>query len=204
MLRSYGYSDNCQRCAARRAKQPAAGLNHSAPCRIWLEALLLKDRQLAEVVRRRDVRHGLAPPGDPSIAKDLNHPILESVFPGENQQTRTARLRSEYDRVRHEKTTRASGPVEARQENDIEHEGTATEVLAQPMPQRYDPMPEPLGEPEPYGPQDDELDDATPAPEKQSRNEDDEEDDRQSKRRRIMSLNLVMERVQAMGAKATN
>ena len=78
-----------------------------------------------------------------------------------------------------------------------------------PVNARYDPMPEPLGTPEAYGPpgaqgdMSDELDDATIAAEKQARDDDTEEDDRQSKRRRMMSLNQVMEKVLAMGAKAT-
>ena len=73
-------------------------------------------------------------------------------------------------------------------------------------PDDYDPMPEPLGEPVQYGPpramDEDELDEATTGPEKRSRGDDDDED-RRSTRRRVMSINQVIQAVARMGAKAT-
>ena len=80
LMRQHGYSDNCSRCTARRNKRLAAGLSHTATCRRRLEDLIQKDEQMAEVLRRRDVRHGLVPPdvNDPAVAQDIDDP--EPVF----------------------------------------------------------------------------------------------------------------------------
>ena len=87
-------------------------MSHSATCRERLEAKLQQDEQFTETLRRRDVRHGLAPPDEgPSIAVDLDDPVLESVFTDETV-TRSDRLRNMYNRVREHRSTRASGPLD--------------------------------------------------------------------------------------------
>ena len=184
MLHSYGYSDNCPRCAARRARRPAAGLSHSTTCRHRLETRLQQDEQFAEVLRRRDVRHGLAPPGQgPSIAVDIDDPE-EPVFapiPTPATRLKSDRLREMYNRQAARPTTSTAAATAATSVRESEVPTTTATTTAEPQVRNqaeepsgrpdYDPMPEPLGTPEAYRPEawDEELDEATTAAEKRSR-----------------------------------
>ena len=73
-------------------RRPCSVVLCTSSCQV---TIVVQDEQLAEVVRRRDVRHALVAPDDPATAKDLDDPTIEPVFKDEDTQIRSARLRSQ-------------------------------------------------------------------------------------------------------------
>lgn len=230
MLLRYGYSENCPRCALGRTRKPCAGVSHTATCRRRLEALIEQDEQMAEVLRRRDVRHGLVLPdtNNPAVAQDIEDedetppptPTSEPVMSPHVRQ-RSEELQRHYDSVRRRRSTTAAGPTAPLSAGptddthaDAPHpaeteESRASNSASATNQDDYDPMPDPLGDPVQYGPpamEEDELDSASTGPEKRSRRDDGDDDgdqDRSATRRRVMSINQVVNAVAQMGAKAT-